>query len=368
MAILRYVSFLLFPLVMVASCGAIKGTEITGKLAGAENMTVYLDVASFSQTSSILLQETVGADGTFKMSFPDGIKKGVYRLRIGEQMADLMMDGSEKNVSITGNLADLNQFNYTVTGSPLSEQYLKGVKDYLASRDVNALTQFTTKTADPLVGFSVAMRLFTIRPEAMAVHKEVSAKMNTQYADLPLTKEYAGILQQVEQQMMAEQASAKIKVGEPAPDISLPDPNGKIRKLSDYKGKLVLIDFWASWCGPCRKANPHVVEIYHKYKDQGFDVFSVSLDGLDSRTAERIGDPAQIKEQMESSKQRWVGAIEQDQLAWQGHVSDLKKWESGPAGDYGVRSIPQTFLVGRDGKIVAINPRNDLEEQVKKFL
>ena len=368
MAILRYVTFLLFPLVMVASCGAIKGTEITGKLAGAENMTIYLDVASFSQTSSILLQETVGADGSFKMSFPDGIKKGVYRLRIGEQMADLIMNGSEKNISINGNLADLNQFNYTVTGSPLSEQYLKGVKDYLANRDVNALTQFTTKTADPLVGFSIAMRLFTIRPEAMNVHKEVVAKMNAQYTDLPLTKEYAGILQQVEQQMMAEQASAKIKVGEPAPDISLPDPNGKMRKLSDYKGKLVLIDFWASWCGPCRKANPHVVEIYHKYKDQGFDVFSVSLDGIDSRTAERIGDPAQVKEQVESSKQRWVGAIEQDQLAWQGHVSDLKKWESGPAGDYGVRSIPQTFLVGRDGKIVAINPRNDLEEQVKKFL
>jgi len=368
MAFLRHFYLLFFPLVMVASCSAIKGTEITGKLAGAENMTVYLDVASFSQTSSILLQETAGPDGAFKLSLPDGIKKGVYRLRIGEQMADLIMDGSEKSVVLSGKLDDLNQFNYTITGSPLSEQYLKGVKDYLSTRNVDALTQFTTKTADPLVGFSIAMRLFTIRPEAMQVHKEVSARMNAQYADVALTKEYAGILTQVEQQMMAEQASAKIKVGEPAPDIALPDPNGKIRKLSDYKGKLVLIDFWASWCGPCRKANPHVVEIYNKYKEQGFDVFSVSLDGIDSRTAERIGDPAQVKEQIESSKQRWLGAIEQDQLVWKGHVSDLKKWESGPAGDYGVRSIPQTFLVGRDGKIVAINPRNDLEEQVKKFL
>jgi thiol-disulfide isomerase/thioredoxin len=368
MTFFRHFYLFVLPLVMVASCGAINGTEITGKLAGAENMTVYLDVASFSQSSNILLQEKVGPDGSFKMSLPDGIKKGVYRLRIGEQIADLLMDGSEKNVAINGNLTDLNQFNYTITGSALSEQYLKGVKDYLSTRDVDALTQFTTKTADPLVGFSIAMRLFTIRPEAMPVHKEVSARMNGQYADLAITKEYAGVLTQVEQQMMAEQASAKIKVGEPAPDIALPDPNGKLRKLSDYKGKLVLIDFWASWCGPCRKANPHVVEIYNKYKDQGFDVFSVSLDGIDSRTAERIGDPAQVKEQIASSKERWLGAIAQDQLAWPGHVSDLKKWESGPAGDYGVRSIPQTFLVGRDGKIVAINPRNDLEEQVRKFL
>lgn len=368
MTFFRHFYLLVLPLVLVASCGSMKGTEITGKLTGAENMTVYIDIASFSQSSNILLQETIGADGSFKMVIPDGIKKGAYRLRIGEQMADLLMDGTEKNVAITGALADLNQFNYTITGSPLSEQYLKAVRDYLANRDVNALTQYTTKTADPLVGFSIAMRLFTIRPEAMQVHKEVSARMNTQYPDLPLTKEYAGILTQVEQQMMAEQASAKIKVGEPAPDIALPDPKGKVRKLSDYKGKVVLIDFWASWCGPCRKANPEVVEIYHKYKDQGFDVFSVSLDGIDSRTAERIGDPAQIKEQTESSRQRWVGAIEQDQLVWPGHVSDLKKWESAPAGEYGVRSIPQTFLVGRDGKIVAINPRTDLEEQLKKFL
>lgn len=354
---------------MVTSCGAIKGTVINGSITGAENMTVYLDELSITKQPTALLQEKIGADGKFKMSFPDGIKKGIYRLRVGEQVADLIMDGSEKEVVFGGKLTDLNEFNYTVAGSKLSELYLKTVRDYIDKKmEVPALTTFTAKTADPLVAFQLAARLFTFRPEFTDLHKEVSQRMTAAYPDLALTKEYAGVIVQMDQQMQAQMAGQKIKVGEPAPEIALPDPKGKMRKLSDYKGKVVLIDFWASWCGPCRKANPHVVEVYHKYKSKGFDVLSVSLDGVDSRTAQRFTDAAQLNEQMESQKQRWIGAIAQDQLVWEGHVSDLKKWECAPAGEYGVRSIPQTFLVGRDGKIVAINPRNDLEEQVKKFL
>lgn len=369
MAFLKQFYFFLFPMIMVTSCGALKGTVISGNLSGAENMTVYLDGVSITQQSNIILQEKIGADGKFKLSFPDGIKKGVYRLRIGEQVGELIMDGSEKDVTISGKLTDLNEFAYTVTGSKLTEQYLKAVRDYIDQKmDIPALTTYTGKTADPLVGYQIAVRLFTLRPEFLDLHKEVSAKLTTQYGDLDITKEYAMVIAQIEQQVKAEAAAAKIKVGEPAPEISLPGPDGKVRKLSDYKGKVVLIDFWASWCGPCRKANPHVVEVYHKYKSKGFDIFSVSLDGIDSRTAQRFTDAAQLKEQMEASKQRWLGAIAQDQLAWDGHVSDLKKWECAPAGEYGVRSIPQTFLVGRDGKIVAINPRTDLEQQVQKFL
>ena len=178
---------------------------------------------------------------------------------------------------------------------------------------------------------------------------------------------YAQYVSQLQQLLAQRRVSELIKVGSPAPDIELPGPDGKSRKLSDLKGKVVLLDFWASWCGPCRKANPKVVEVYKKYKADGFTVASVSLDGLDTRTRKRY--PAdQIPSQLERQKDRWLKAIEQDQLLWDWHVSDLKKWESAPAASYGVKSIPKTFLIDRDGNIASIDPRYTLEQEVIKYL
>lgn len=136
-------------------------------------------------------------------------------------------------------------------------------------------------------------------------------------------------------------------IGAVAPEISQQTPDGEVAKLSELRGKVVLIDFWASWCGPCRRENPKVVALYNKYKDQGFEVFGVSLDG---------------------DKKRWLAAIEKDNLTWT-HVSDLKKWKSGAAADYGVRSIPQTILIDKDGKILAKNLKGAaLEAKVKAAL
>ncbi len=136
-------------------------------------------------------------------------------------------------------------------------------------------------------------------------------------------------------------------VGAVAPEISQQTPDGKTAKLSDLRGKVVLIDFWASWCGPCRRENPKVVALYDKYKDQGFEVFGVSLDG---------------------DKKRWLAAIEKDNLTWT-HVSDLKKWKSGAAADYGVRSIPTTILIDQEGRILAKNLKGAaLEAKIQQAL
>lgn len=133
-------------------------------------------------------------------------------------------------------------------------------------------------------------------------------------------------------------------IGEKAIDLSFTSPEGKTITLSSLRGKVVLLDFWASWCGPCRRENPTVVQAYNTYKDKkfkngkGFTIYSVSLD---------------------QNKEAWVKAIERDQLAWPNHVSDLGGWQSRPAAIYGINSIPQNLLLDGKGVILAKNLRGE---------
>jgi peroxiredoxin len=136
-------------------------------------------------------------------------------------------------------------------------------------------------------------------------------------------------------------------VGSVAPDFTQNDPNGKPVKLSSLRGKYVLIDFWASWCGPCRKENPNVVRAYQKYKNKNFEILGVSLD---------------------NDKAAWLGAIEKDLLTWP-QVSDLRGWKNAVAQLYSVESIPQNFLLDPKGVIIQKNLRGkQLEEILEKAL
>lgn len=167
------------------------------------------------------------------------------------------------------------------------------------------------------------------REKYAALHNEVVMALYAKYPDHQLVKEKYAV---------ETSPATSTSIGAIAPDLAFPDPDGNIRKLSDLRGKVVLLDFWASWCRPCRGENPHVVAMYQKYHDKGFEVFSVSLD---------------------REKESWKRAIAADGLVWPNHVSDLKYWSSEAARTYGVSSIPSTFLLDQNGRIIAKNLRGE---------
>lgn len=351
-------SLLLFVLPALAifyACNGQDGHAVKGTITGAANLQVQLDQAHFdpnNQTTAIG-KATCDAKGNFEIKSEKPFEQGLYRITIGVQPLYMVFDGKENTVEIKGNLATMSRYDsLEIKGSETCSCYTGILKDLFAKRLSNPdeARALIKRGCNPFMQAILTSSLFGKNAaEFIDDFKTASQALNEYMPGSKYATDYANMITQIQNQMAQEQASEVIKVGQPAPEISLPGPDGKVRSLSSLKGKVVLLDFWASWCGPCRRANPHVVEVYNKYKDKGFDVFSVSLDKPDG-------------------KEKWVDAIKKDGLVWDNHVSDLQFWNSKPAAIYGVKGIPKTFLIGRDGKIVAIDPRTTLEQELLKVL
>lgn len=174
--------------------------------------------------------------------------------------------------------------------------------------------------------------------------QEMHKAFESEYPGHPMTSQVGKQVAQIENDY---NEFIKFKETNEAPEIALENPQGKVMKLSDLRGKYVLIDFWASWCGPCRKENPNVVRLYNKYKGENFDIFSVSLD---------------------KDKDKWVKAIKADGLIWDHHVSDLKYWDSEVVSKYQIKGIPHTVLIDPEGKIIGTKLRGAALEQKLKEL
>lgn len=350
------------------------GTVIEGQINNAANLQVFLDEIRIGKASNVIDKVDLDANGYFKMVFPEGLNPGVYNLRIGAKRINLALNGDESKVRINGDLATLQSYAVEVSGCS-STQTLVNTMQGLIQRKYNLtdIQNFVDTVANPHNAAFIAYTAFLQNPgPAIAIHKKANERLLAAYPDSESAIAFNEYVGTAEARAVAQQqrSSGPIQVGMEAPDIALPNPEGKEYALSDLRGKIVLLDFWASWCGPCRRENPNVVEVYNRYKDQGFTVYSVSLDGLDSRGRARFQDESTLQQALKGQEQRWVNAIQQDGLSWEYHVSDLRKWESVAGRSYGVRSIPRTFLIDREGKIAAVNLRGagQIEQALKALL
>ena len=351
-------------LLLLACAKPDRTMTLTGVIDGAAGKYAHIQAFDGSgQVDSALISQ----DGSF--SLKTGNKSlDFYRFYIADAKRPivLIMDSTQRDIKITAKADDLLG-TYSVTGSTDSEvmnAFYKRSFDYSGKMDsMQQMARSLPQDIDPVISNAVngqiqglqtqyeeemkkmamdnlrspaALSIIsTVDPtRALAEYKAVSAGLAQVIPQSPflqtMNKNIAAAEQNLAQMNAQAQSSAQLAPGNPAPEITLNTPDGKALSLSSLKGKYVLIDFWASWCGPCRKENPNVVAMYSKYKKKNFEILSVSLD---------------------SDKGRWTAAIAQDQMTWL-HVSDLAKWNSAAARDYGVTSIPFTVLVDPDGKIV----------------
>lgn len=355
-----------------------KTLTVSGTIQNAGNMQVYFEKIGLvpNTPNTVVAKTEADANGNFSITTDQPLAEGLYRLRIGQQVLTMVFDGSERNVKVNGDLQQIGNFQYQIEGSPGSLTFLQTVQAYRQKQpNVQDIENLIETSENPLVGAYVATLAFGNRPEFANIYEKAAKRIETTYPGSSYAADLNSYISSLKQLAMNSGGGSNGLIPEeqrqPAPDIRLPGPDGKTYALSDLKGKVVLLDFWASWCMPCRRENPNVVKVYQKYKDKGFTVFSVSLDGVDSRTAASFNnDPKRIAELTERGKQNWIQAIQKDGLEWPYHVSDLKKWDCVPARQYGVTSIPRAFIIDAQGRIASMNVRGaeQIEAAIQELL
>ncbi len=363
---MKRIIYLLFVAVIIYSCNSEPHYVIKGNIDNSDSVTFILQKREAGTIVNI--DSAISRKGSFRMKGTVGYPDMVQLVAVNT-MQRLTFYIENSNMTIAGHLDSLA--NATVTGSktqdeyqlfidsnqPLSEKYADLYAEYQAARQANNTNEITRieKEAETIQTEMTQLQKDFVKNNPSSYMSPViltslSYEMDPNEIEEYLNSMDANVAQSpIAQELMNRvQIMKSVAIGQKASDFTLNDVSGNPVALSSKIGaKLLLIDFWAAWCNPCRQENPNLVEVYKEFNKKGFDVFSVSLD---------------------RSKEDWVQAIADDKLTWT-HVSDLQYWNNSAAKLYAVNAIPANFLLDENGIIIARNLRGtDLYNKVSEVL
>ena len=344
----------------LAACNAQSGYKVTGTVEGMPDGKAI--IATVNGSSLDTLAKADVKNGSFEFTGNVSEPTGAYIMVIGQrgaipfmlENANITISAGQAGLTVTGSEGQKIYDQFMAINATAQQEAMKLQQEFQAANGDQAKIQAIQEAYAKLMTDVQAKEteLIKANPDSYVSAFVIASGMGQmEYEQLKERYNLLGEKAKAGAQGKAIAAQiAKLEstaIGQIAPNFTITTPEGESISLYDIKGKVKLIDFWASWCGPCRGENPHVVEIYKEYHPKGLEIFGVSLD---------------------NNKEAWVKAIADDGLVWK-HGSDLKGWQSAPAQLYSVSGIPHTVLLDENNKIIAKNLRGDeLKQKIAELL